>query len=98
DQEVLDRKKQAADTLIFIDQTKAALKQDIDQNLVKAGQMIDDAKLALGEETNTLINQKIEPIVNQTEAAVKKVDQVAAQYVDLDKKVDSGFLAEAEAR
>ncbi|MFL1095569.1 sugar-binding protein, partial [Acinetobacter baumannii] len=35
---------------------------------------------------------------NQTEAAVKKVDQVAAQYVDLDKKVDSGFLAEAEAR
>ncbi|EMO6204767.1 sugar-binding protein, partial [Acinetobacter baumannii] len=74
------------------------LKQDIDQNLVKAGQMIDDAKLALGEETNTLINQKIEPIVNQTEAAVKKVDQVAAQYVDLDKKVDSGFLAEAEAR
>lgn len=60
--------------------------------------MIDDAKLALGEETNTLINQKIEPIVNQTEAAVKKVDQVAAQYVDLDKKVDSGFLAEAEAR
>ncbi|MFX8485271.1 sugar-binding protein, partial [Acinetobacter baumannii] len=34
----------------------------------------------------------------QTEAAVKKVDQVAAQYVDLDKKVDSGFLAEAEAR
>ncbi|MDC4759865.1 DUF1983 domain-containing protein [Acinetobacter baumannii] len=98
DQEVLDRKKQAADTLIVIDQTKAALKQDIDQNLVKAGQMIDDAKLALGEETNTLINQKIEPIVNQTEAAVKKVDQVAAQYVDLDKKVDSGFLAEAEAR
>ncbi|EOI0123774.1 sugar-binding protein, partial [Acinetobacter baumannii] len=98
DQEVLDRKKQAADTLIFIDQTKAALKQDIDQNLVKAGQMIDDAKLVLGEETNTLINQKIEPIVNQTEAAVKKVDQVAAQYVDLDKKVDSGFLAEAEAR
>ncbi|HGW4665202.1 TPA: interleukin-like EMT inducer domain-containing protein [Acinetobacter baumannii] len=98
DQEVLDRKKQAADTLIFIDQTKAALKQDIDQNLVKAGQLIDDAKLALGEETNTLINQKIEPIVNQTEAAVKKVDQVAAQYVDLDKKVDSGFLAEAEAR
>ncbi|ENM1499081.1 sugar-binding protein, partial [Acinetobacter baumannii] len=63
DQEVLDRKKQAADTLIFIDQTKAALKQDIDQNLVKAGQMIDDAKLVLGEETNTLINQKIEPIV-----------------------------------
>lgn len=98
DQEVLDRKKQAADTLIFIDQTKAALKQDIDQNLVKAGQMIDDAKLALGEETNTLINQKIEPIVNQTEAAVKKVDQIAAQYIDLDKKVDSGFLAEAEAR
>ncbi|MDC4800111.1 DUF1983 domain-containing protein [Acinetobacter baumannii] len=98
DQEVLDRKKQAADTLIVIDQTKAALKQDIDQNLVKAGQMIDDAKLALGEETNTLINQKIEPIVNQTEAAVKKVDQVAARYVDLDKKVDSGFLAEAEAR
>ncbi|ENZ9379638.1 interleukin-like EMT inducer domain-containing protein [Acinetobacter baumannii] len=98
DQEVLDRKKQAADTLIVIDQTKAALKQDIDQNLVKAGQMIDDAKLALGEETNTLINQKIEPIVNQTEAAVKKVDQVAAQYVDLDKKVDSGLLAEAEAR
>ncbi|EPK3629985.1 interleukin-like EMT inducer domain-containing protein [Acinetobacter baumannii] len=98
DQEVLDRKKQAADTLNVIDQTKAALKQDIDQNLVKAGQMIDDAKLALGEETNTLINQKIEPIVNQTEAAVKKVDQVAAQYVDLDKKVDSGFLAEAEAR
>ncbi|HFX6257302.1 TPA: interleukin-like EMT inducer domain-containing protein [Acinetobacter baumannii] len=98
DQEVLDRKKQAADTLIVIDQTKAALKQDIDQNLVKAGQMIDDAKLALGEETNTLINQKIEPIVNQTEAAVKKVDQIAAQYVDLDKKVDSGFLAEAEAR
>ncbi|MFS4054767.1 sugar-binding protein, partial [Acinetobacter baumannii] len=98
DQEVLDRKKQAADTLIVIDQTKAVLKQDIDQNLVKAGQMIDDAKLALGEETNTLINQKIEPIVNQTEAAVKKVDQVAAQYVDLDKKVDSGLLAEAEAR
>ncbi|MGL2943047.1 interleukin-like EMT inducer domain-containing protein [Acinetobacter baumannii] len=98
DQEVLDRKKQAADTLIVIDQTKAALKQDIDQNLVKAGQMIDDAKLALGEETNTLINQKIELIVNQTEAAVKKVDQVAARYVDLDKKVDSGFLAEAEAR
>lgn len=98
DQEVLDRKKQAADTLIVIDQTKAALKQDIDQNLVKAGQMIDDAKLALGEETNTLINQKIEPIVSQTEAAVKKVDQVAAQYVELDKKVDSGFLAEAEAR
>lgn len=98
DQEVLDRKKQAADTLIVIDQTKAALKQDIDQNLVKAGQMIDDAKLALGEETNTLINQKIEPIVSQTEAAVKKVDQVAAQYVDLNKKVDSGFLAEAEAR
>lgn len=98
DQEVLDRQKQAADTLIVIDQTKAALKQDIDQNLVKAGQMIDDAKLALGEETNTLINQKIEPIVSQTEAAVKKVDQVAAQYVELDKKVDSGFLAEAEAR
>lgn len=98
DQEVLDRKKQAADTLNVIDQTKAALKQDIDQNLVKAGQMIDDAKLALGEETNTLINQKIEPVVTQTEAAVKKVDQVAAQYVDLDKKVDSGFLAEAEAR
>lgn len=90
--------KQAADTLNVIDQTKAALKQDIDQNLVKAGQMIDDAKLALGEETNTLINQKIEPVVTQTEAAVKKVDQVAAQYVDLDKKVDSGFLAEAEAR
>ncbi|HHN5979185.1 TPA: sugar-binding protein, partial [Acinetobacter baumannii] len=74
------------------------LKQDIDQNLVKAGQMIDDAKLALGEETNTLINQKIEPVVTQTEAAVKKVDQIAAQYIDLDKKVDSGFLAEAEAR
>ena len=51
--------KQAADTLNVIDQTKAALKQDIDQNLVKAGQMIDDAKLALGEETNTLINQKL---------------------------------------
>ncbi|MEA3645891.1 interleukin-like EMT inducer domain-containing protein, partial [Acinetobacter baumannii] len=98
DQEVLDRKKQAADTLNVIDQTKAALKQDIDQNLVKAGQMIDDAKLALGEETNTLINQKIEPVVTQTEAAVKKVDQIAAQYIDLDKKVDSGFLAEAEAR
>lgn len=98
DQEVLDRKKQAADTLIVIDQTKAALKQDIDQNLVKAGQMIDDAKLALGEETNTLINQKIEPIVSKTEAAVKKVDEFAAQYVELDKKVDSGFLAEAEAR
>lgn len=60
--------------------------------------MIDDAKLALGEETNTLINQKIEPVVTQTEAAVKKVDQIAAQYIDLDKKVDSGFLAEAEAR
>nr|WP_227865526.1 interleukin-like EMT inducer domain-containing protein [Acinetobacter nosocomialis] len=98
DQEVLDRKKQAADTLNVIDQTKAALKQDIDQNLVKAGQMIDDAKLALGEETNILINQKIEPVVTQTEAAVKKVDQIAAQYIDLDKKVDSGFLAEAEAR
>ena len=98
DQEVLDRKKQAADTLNVIDQTKATLKQDIDQNLVKAGQMIDDAKLALGEETNTLINQKIEPVVTQTEAAVKKVDQIAAQYIDLDKKVDSGFLAEAEAR
>lgn len=98
DQEVLDRNKQTAETLIVIDQTKAALKQDIDQNLVKAGQMIDDAKLTLGEETNTLINQKIEPIVSQTEAAVKKVDQVAAQYVELDKKVDSGFLAEAEAR
>ncbi|XZW10560.1 interleukin-like EMT inducer domain-containing protein [Acinetobacter baumannii] len=98
DQEVLDRKKQAADTLNVIDQTKATLKQDIDQNLVKAGQMIDDAKLALGEETNTLINQKIEPVVTQTEAAVKKVDQIAAQYIDLDKKVDSGFLSEAEAR
>ncbi len=98
DQEVIDRKKQVADALIVIDQTKAALKQDIDQNLVKAGQMIDEAKVALGDETNTLINQKFEPIVNKTEAAVKKVDEFAAQYVELDKKVVSGFLAEAEAR
>lgn len=98
DQEVIDRKKQVADALIVIDQTKAALKQDIDQNLVKAGQMIDEAKVALGDETNTLINQKFEPIVTQTEAAVKKVDEVAAQYVDLDKMVVAGFLAEAEAR
>jgi len=98
DQEIIDRKKQVGEALVVVDQAKAALKQDIDQNLVKAGQMIDEAKVALGEETNTLINQKIEPIVNQTEAAVKKVDEFAAQYVELDKKVDSGFLAEAEAR
>lgn len=48
--------------------------------------MIDDAKLALGEETNTLINQKIEPVVTQTEAAVKKLIKLQPSMLTLIRK------------
>lgn len=97
-QEIIDRKQQIADTLKIIDVKEQQLKTDIAGTLEKATDMIDAAKVAMGEETNTLINQKIEPITLQLGAAVKKTDEVAAQFVDLDKRTTAGFLAEAEAR
>lgn len=97
-QEIIDRKQQIADTLTIIDIKEQQLKTDIAGTEKKATDMIDAAKVAMGQETNTLVNQKIEPITLQLGAAVKKTDEVAAQFVDLDKRTTAGFLAEAEAR
>ncbi|MFY7027088.1 phage tail tip fiber protein [Acinetobacter baumannii] len=97
-QEITDRKQQIANTLDIINLKEQQLKDDITGTLNKTTDMINAAKVAMGQETNTLINQKVEPITLQLGSAVKKIDEVAAQYVDLDKRTTAGFLAEAEAR
>ncbi|MFW2025901.1 interleukin-like EMT inducer domain-containing protein [Acinetobacter baumannii] len=73
-------------------------KVQVDEAITKASNMIDAAKVEMGNQTNVLIDEKLVPIKTQNETAIRDIKNLGTQYINLDKKIDAGILNEATIR